>query len=366
MKLRVLLTLTALLSGVAHGQSQYLAGNISRTYYLGELETCPGKLDLQVGDLWTLTFPQPIADSFVTRDGLVERKVIDNRMIIAVTGSGGSTPALVLTEDGKAPRFDLTITPGPGNRNKNVVIKQGFPAKPTPCNLSQISVASPEPNPLQVTASTTRIVAVSPSAINTPQTAVVSPPKVVKVTPATPTPVRAAPATLPAPVVRPPAVSAQITTPKITTPRPATSTWITRTQPPLTPVSPTVPAQVLRPVTPPPVPVTAPVRQDVRVPIQVQVKGPEYLKTTLQFSDNGLNATFVSTLDADISFDTGTLQFGNARAKYPNPVLVPAGGKVEFNIPLEGALPVLLADFRLDGSIVGSGEPVLLRELVKL
>ena len=128
--------------------SRYLEDNITRNYYMDELEHCPGLLEMRPGDLWTITFPETIRDSFITREGVIDRQVVDNRLVMAAVGNTGSTPVLVMTTDSKAPRFRVDIKSGEGGRNKNVMVLPGLPPGGTQCPGAQISAVSRPGGPL--------------------------------------------------------------------------------------------------------------------------------------------------------------------------------------------------------------------------
>ena len=127
--------------------SRYLDSNITRTYYMDELEHCPGVLEMNPGDLWTLTFPDNIRDSFITREGVIDRQVIENRLIVAAVGNSGNTPVLVMTGNNKAPRFRIEIKSGAGGQNKNIVVLPGSPARGSQCAGAQLHVEAPIDTP---------------------------------------------------------------------------------------------------------------------------------------------------------------------------------------------------------------------------
>lgn len=107
----------------------YLAVDSTRTYYLDDLERCPGILDLQSGDLWMLSFPEPVSDYFLTRQGIVEAKVTGQRVMLAGVGTSGSVPLMVLTDSGLAAQFNVQVKPGTGGQNKTVQILPGAAPK---------------------------------------------------------------------------------------------------------------------------------------------------------------------------------------------------------------------------------------------
>ncbi|KQR17920.1 hypothetical protein [Deinococcus sp. Leaf326] len=57
-------------------------------------------LELGPGALATLTWPDPVKDVTVTRSGIIETKIVDNRVIIAGLSSNGNTPIQITTESG--------------------------------------------------------------------------------------------------------------------------------------------------------------------------------------------------------------------------------------------------------------------------
>lgn len=105
----------------------YMGQNVTRTYYLSDLEGCAGILDMQSGDLWTITFPENITSFFLTRSGVVEAKSQDNRLLLAGLSGSGSVPLVVLTESAQAPKFIVSMQPGKGGQVKDVQILSGTP-----------------------------------------------------------------------------------------------------------------------------------------------------------------------------------------------------------------------------------------------
>ncbi len=57
-------------------------------------------LRLGPGALGTLTFPDTVTDVTVTRNGLVETRVVGNRVLIAGLTTHGTTPIIITTESG--------------------------------------------------------------------------------------------------------------------------------------------------------------------------------------------------------------------------------------------------------------------------
>lgn len=156
MKKTILLAMSLLGLGSAHAAtvpSRYLDTNITRPYYIDELEHCPGILEMRAGDLWTLTFPDAVQDSFITREGVIERQVVGNRLVMAAVGSSGNTPVLVMTSDNKAPRFRVEIKSGEGGGNKNIMILPGLPPGGSNCPGSQQFMSSGAGQPSSVMAS---------------------------------------------------------------------------------------------------------------------------------------------------------------------------------------------------------------------
>ncbi|MFC5849152.1 hypothetical protein [Deinococcus petrolearius] len=121
----------------------YLAVDSTRTYYLDDLERCPGILDLQSGDLWMLSFPEPVSDYFLTRQGIVEAKVTGQRVMLAGVGTSGSVPLMVLTDSGLAAQFNVQVKPGTGGQNKTVQILPGAGPKPGCPKAGGVDTAAP-------------------------------------------------------------------------------------------------------------------------------------------------------------------------------------------------------------------------------
>ena len=84
--------LTALLLPTAHAADM----NIT----LDDAQAESYTLELGPGALATLTWPDPVKDVTVTRSGIIETKIVDNRVIIAGLSSNGNTPIQITTESG--------------------------------------------------------------------------------------------------------------------------------------------------------------------------------------------------------------------------------------------------------------------------
>ncbi len=409
--MRFLLACLALLpAGALASTNPYLGNSSTRTYYLAELEDCPGKLDMQPGDLWTLTFPDKLADAFVTRNGLVERRLQDNRLIIAVVGPSGSTPALVLTEDGRAPLFSITIQPGPGGRNKSVIVKPGLPPGGSRCG----AAGSAAPRTAAVRATTpTRVVRSAP-APSRPTTATVRPPVAtpppagraitpstrppvreaarVPVTAATSTPARAVSAPAPARTtgraVTPPTLPAPASpTRASSSPAPAVATTRTVAAPPVSAPTPStrltanaVPATPLsratttplasapaRPVRMAPTPVLPPSAK--RLPVSVRTQGPGALRVwvvTGQKQRGVLTFTLSNSLDSGVVLRREDLHVAQASGSGSGALVIPAGQTLTFDVALKGPLPPVLGHLTWSGSVVGSREGFEISALLAL
>lgn len=137
LKARTTLLCLAALTSVAYSQvntlpgTPYMAKNATRYYFLTELDFCPGVLDMQTGDLWTITFPENISNYYLTRPGVIEAKAQDNRLILTPLTNNGTVPLLVITENNLAPKFLITIKSGAGGRLKDIQIISGSSAKST-------------------------------------------------------------------------------------------------------------------------------------------------------------------------------------------------------------------------------------------
>lgn len=350
--MRALLASLAILAGTA--SAQQLDPNITRVYYLGDLENCPGKLDMQPGDLWTLTFPDTVNDAFVTRAGVVERQIQGNRLIMAVTAQTGTTPVLVLTEDGQAPRFNITVTAGKGGRNKNVLIRPGLPPGGSKCTAAQ---ATPAPAAAVKPPATPTVVKPSPAPTRPlPATVTVRAP--VSVT-------TAAPAGKP---LTPASATAVKTTPAPGTPAVTLSSAAAPTVPAL-PTAPAVgawtaaSAPASRPVTPP----LAPAPSRPAGPVTVAATAPGYLrvKITTQPGDRThLKVTITNTLDADVVLNEADLLVDQTRSAGTDEVIVPAGAEVTSDIQLTGPLPDRVTRLTWTGVVLGSGEHFDVRALL--
>lgn len=343
--MRTLLASLALLTGATAG-AQQLDPNITRIYYLGDLENCPGKLDMQPGDLWTLTFPDTVTDAFVTRNGIVERQIQGNRLIMAVTAQTGTTPALVLTEDGQAPRFNITVAAGKGGRNKNVVIRPGLPPGGSKC---KVATSTPAPKAATV------------PAVTPPAAKPAAKPPVVTANPAPRAP------TPPTVTVRPPVpvtpVSGQAITVKAPVARPVTPSASTPVTANLVRTVPAEPAQVVPALT------AAPVQASVRKPVTVAANAPGYLRvrvTSDPAKRTHLTFTFANTLDADVILQEADLRVAGARGRGAEGLLIPAGGELTSQVALEGPLPELVGHMTWPGTILGSGETFEVRAVLVL
>jgi len=402
---RLLALLSLTLSITALAGNPYVGTNITRTYYESELESCPGVLDMQPGDLWTLTLPDNITDSFLTRDGLVERKVQGNRVVMAVTATSGSSPMLVMTEDGHALRFMITIQGGVGGRNKNVVIKPGWGssrtctgALPVTPGTSAAQVSAPtliRVNVPQASAAPSKAVSAARPAL---PPAKVLPTKVVKaplpLTARTPAPTKPAAVKAPSPSPQPvsvatiaptaAAISAPATTPATATASHAQTPIPVTVKTPPTPM-PTVTLETTTPVTratpatptptvtvdatPAPTPTTTstPASLPGRVSA-VLASGPSYLTATVLPEAQGrlLNIHIISRLDADVMLDEQDLTLGDAKSTSRRQVMVPAGQALTLTLRLQGPLPKRQGRLLWTGSILGSGETFLLSATLPL
>jgi len=372
---RLLALLSLTLGMTALASNPYVGQNITRTYYEGDLESCPGVLDMQPGDLWTLTFPDNITDSFLTRDGLVERKVQDNRVVMAVTATSGTSPMLVMTEDGHAPRFMITIQGGAGGRNKNVIIKPGWSGT-TACGgvKSVAPAASPTAAaPVLVGSTAPKTLAVAPTK---------RPPAVVKPTPAKPNAAQpnVKPSAVKSPVTKPPATSPVSIPPAavppqvpitvaVPTPTPSAST-AAKPAPIGTPTaaSPQAPARVAVPTPAAPTPTVTLAPATTTSSSAILATGPTYLTATVTPQAQGrvLSIRITSRLDADVLLDEQALTLGDARSTSRRQVMVPAGEHVTLSLRLQGPLPKTQGRLLWTGSVLGSGETFLLSALLPL
>jgi len=378
------------LGAASAAPNSYLDPSITRFYYLGELEQCPGKLDMQPGDLWTLTFPEGITDAFVTRNGIVERQIQENRLIMAVTAPTGSTPALVLTEDGHAPRFSITVEAGKGGRNKNVVIKPGLPPKGSKCpGLS----AAPSTKPA-ATPSPAKPPVVRPNPAPKPRTSLPGRPVVVARSPVAASPVAGKPIAVKRNVVRPTAalvvskptmakgnVARTATAPLPGKPTPAQGNAPRTTAAP-TAIKPTavkgnVARTVAVPVAGKPIAVKANVvtaskttfpsisalpasRPTSRRATTVLVANtPPYLHVRIiTRAENRTQVTFVirNSLDVDVILTETDLRVASAQGRDQTNVIIPARGELTSSVALKGPLPVLVGKLTWPGLILGSGK----------
>jgi len=400
---RLLALLSLTLSITALAGNPYVGTNITRTYDESELESCPGVLDMQPGDLWTLTLPDNITDSFLTRDGLVERKVQGNRVVMAVTATSGSSPMLVMTEDGHALRFMITIQGGVGGRNKNVVIKPGWGsskacagALPVTPGTSAVQVAAPtliRVNVPQASAAPSKAVSAArpplPPAKVLPTQVVKAPlpltarkpasakptavtkPAAVKAPSPSPQPVRAAtvaPATTPATATAPHAQTPIPVTVR-TPPAPMATVTLEATAP-LTRATPAAPTPTVTvDATPAPTPTTTstPASLPGRVSA-VLASSPSYLTATVLPEAQGrvLNIHITSRLDADVMLNEQDLTLGDAKSTSQRQVMVPAGQALTLTLRLQGPLPKRQGRLLWTGSILGSGETFLLSATLPL
>ncbi|KQR25612.1 hypothetical protein [Deinococcus sp. Leaf326] len=151
----------------------YLAVDSTRTYYMDDLERCPGILDLQSGDLWMLSFPEPVSDYFLTRQGIVEAKVSGQRVMLAGVGTSGSVPLMVLTDSGLAAQFNVQVRAGTGGQNKTVQIlpgsapKSSCPKTSGPDTAAPVAVAPAAPASVRRTPSVPVTPTASPAAAAT-------------------------------------------------------------------------------------------------------------------------------------------------------------------------------------------------------
>lgn len=161
----------------AQKNNPYMGQNATRTYYLSDLEGCAGILDMQSGDLWTITFPENITNFFMTRSGVVEAKSQDNRLLLAGLSSSGSVPLVVLTESAQAPKFIVSMQPGKGGQIKDVQVLSGTPPRsncPDATATQRNTAPSAVPNVVAPPLSSSASPAVVPSTSTLPVRAPVS------------------------------------------------------------------------------------------------------------------------------------------------------------------------------------------------
>ena len=290
--------------GLASAASNpYVAASITRTYYLEELESCPGKLDMQLGDLWTLTFPDNVSDSYVTRDDLVKRGTSDNRLVMGVVASKGNSPLMVMTEDGRAARFQITISEGSGGRNKDVRIVAGLPPGGTSC--AGIKAAQNQQKKLAA-----------------PVAATVPPP--------------------------------------LTATRPET-----RPAAPVAVTSPPTNAVVVIPVLP--ARGAAPPRRTPpsQTPPSVIASTPAPLSVTLKVVGQTLYLDIHNNFGGDVVFSEAALTFGEARASGDTTLTIPSGESLTTSLSLSGTMPRFLGRLNWPGLVVG-GQTFTITALVPL
>ena len=286
-----LLTLTLLSPASAQVKAlkgnPYMGKNVTRTYYLADLEGCAGLLDMQAGDLWTITFPENITSFFMTRSGIVEAKTQDNRLLLAGVSSSGSVPIVVLTESAQAPKFVVTMQAGKGGQVKDVQILSGLPPKRT----------CPESTATQRNTAPSAVAAITPEASASSVIASIPPRQTAPTTPIAAGPVAAEedPVTVQSPVLsaRPaPAPASASNFNKLVSPAPSVST---RFSAPTTQTNGVAGAYLKdrRGIT---------VKMKIIDPLQIRVEVSNTLDSAVTFSTKNLNCAGAKTTE-DITFN---------------------------------------------------------------
>lgn len=96
-------------------------------------------LRLGPGSLATLTFPDTVTDVTVTRDGLIDRKMVGNRVLLAGLTGHGSTPLMITTESGTY-TWRVTLSNDAAGSIVSVTVRDPEPT-------AQTSTPAPAPTP---------------------------------------------------------------------------------------------------------------------------------------------------------------------------------------------------------------------------
>ncbi len=109
--------------------NQYLGGNITREYTAADLTTRYGILDIAVGEIWVITFPDTVMDHITSREGVLQFSKVGNRLFIGALASTGSYPIVIPAGD-RVYFFQARLAPNRGGGIRNVIVRGDEPPSP--------------------------------------------------------------------------------------------------------------------------------------------------------------------------------------------------------------------------------------------
>lgn len=201
--------------------TQQVVGNISTMFNAEDLKHAYGVLNINVGDIWSITFPEKVKEYITSQADALSVRIIDNRVLIGSKAIKGTLPLLIVTESDTIYYFQAHLIATQGGGIHDVLVKDNdqpdtdtpafpsAPAEPVPNSIRPVPAPAPIP---QVARPTTPILVHAPTPLiqTRGMPAVANPPVSIQPRPVTPRPVSmsaVAPTARPTPVPPKPIIS---------------------------------------------------------------------------------------------------------------------------------------------------------------